>query len=85
MDYYDLLDGANVTKEDREEAILFYFSSVSEPEKKWISDGSDEESIDHRCVSLAKFLASYRNTAETRGFLVGIATVMKGVNGDKTP
>lgn len=78
---YSQLDGPSVTKEDREEAVLFYYSSANDVEKSWIDNGLCEDVIDHRCVSLSKLLASYRNVSEMRGFLVGISTIMKGTNG----
>ena len=68
-----------ITKEDREEAIRFYFQSLDGMQRDWIDKGLCEESMDPDAVALAELLATYRVAAETRGFLAGIAGAIKGL------
>jgi hypothetical protein len=68
-----------ITKEDREEAIRFYFQSLDGMQRDWIDKGLCEESMDPDAVALAKLLATYRVAAETRGFLAGLAGAIKGL------
>lgn len=73
-----------VTREDREIAFDFFCKNPTGSQADWIEKGAYSEDIDRDVIDLASLLASYRNAGETRGFLSGLASVMKGVECGQT-
>ena len=73
-----------VTREDREVAFDFFCKNPTGSQADWIERGVYSEDIDSDVIDLANLLSSYRNAGETRGFLSGLASVVKGVNRGKT-
>lgn len=68
-----------ITKEDREEAIKFYFHSLTTGQRDWVENGLDQRDIDPDVISLSELLSEVRHSAETRGFLSGLAAVTRGL------
>ena len=70
---------SKLTKEDREEAMRFYFKNLTLEQLDWVESESHEASIDKDVIALANLLSEVRNSAETRGFLSGLAAVTSGL------
>jgi hypothetical protein len=77
------MNTGEITKEDREEAIRFYFHSLTGIQIDWVEKRLCEESMDPDVVALARLLSAYRQASETRGFLAGLASVIKGMDSEK--
>lgn len=69
-----------ITKEDREEAIKFYFHSLNTIQREWVEAGKHDREMDPDVIALAKLLSEVRHSAETRGFLSGLAAVVKSTD-----
>lgn len=66
---------SEITKEDREAAVKFYFHSLATFQQEWVESGVHNRDMDPDVVALAKLLAEARHSAESRGYLSGLAAV----------
>lgn len=67
------------TKDDREEALSFYYKNATCAQKEWVVSGLNpkESGVDSDILELSELLSKYRESAETRGFLKGLRQVTK--------
>lgn len=66
-----------ITKEDREEAVRFYFHSLTGLQNDWVERGVCEESMDPDAVALSGIISKIRRHAYREGFLAGTAALVK--------
>ena len=66
-----------ITKEDRAAAAKFYFHSLATFQQEWVESGVHNRDMDPDVVALAKLLSEVRHSAESRGYLSGLAAVVK--------
>ncbi len=68
-----------ITKDDREEALSFYYKNSTIAQKEWVESGLSpkESGVDSDILELTELLSKYREAAENRGFLMGLGKASK--------